>query len=404
MEKPFQDTTATQKIFNLTKRIRAVSGGTWASKTVSILVWIIDYCQSADHQVVTIVAESFPHLNLGAIRDFKNILVSNGYWLEDHWNEGQHVYKFPKTESIVEFVSFDKFGKAHGPRRDVLFINEANNIPWTIADQLITRTRKIVWLDLNPSEEFWFYTEMLPVRKDLDFITLTYKDNEALDEIAKQEILSHKTNKAWWTVYGLGQLGEILTRIYTGWGFLDEIPAEAKLERRWLDFGYKNDPTAIGEIYRWNRAYILNERLYQKGLSNQQIGEALLNYEEPETLVIADSAEPKSIDELIGYGLNIVPSRKGKDSVRHGIQLVQQQKIFVTNHSLNIKKEYRNYLWDVDKNGKILKVPAPGFDHHMDGIRYGFESFLEIASTMSLQRQEEHFIRTQIRQNLNSAK
>ena len=388
----------------MNQRIRAVSGGTWASKTVSILIWIINYCQTLHEETVTIVAESFPHLDLGAIRDFKNILKSNGYWRDDFWNEGKHVYKFPKTHSMVEFVSFDKFGKAHGPRRDILFINEANNIPWNIADQLITRTRKIIWMDWNPSEEFWFYTEMLPTRKDLDFITLTYKDNEALDDIARQEIEGHRENKAWWQVYGLGQLGAITTRIYTGWGFLDEVPEEAILERRWLDFGYKNDPTAIGEVYRWNSAYVLNERLYQKGLSNKQIADTLLNYEEPEILVIADSQEPKSIDELIGYGLNVIPSRKGPDSVRHGVQLVQQQKIFVTNHSLNIKKEYRNFLWLVDKNGKILKIPAPGFDHHMDGIRYAFSSFLEISSTFSLKRQEEVWLRNQARQHLNSTK
>ena len=157
-------------------------------------------------------------------------MIAQGYWEEKRWNESNHTYTFPNG-TILEFISFDKFGKAHGPRRDVLFINEANNIPYDIADQLITRTRKIVWLDWNPSEEFWFYTDMLPNRNDIDFITLTYKDNEALDEISIQEIESHKNNKQWWTVYGLGQLGEITTRIYTGWALIDEIPHEARLER-----------------------------------------------------------------------------------------------------------------------------------------------------------------------------
>ncbi len=198
---------------SLTKRIRAVSGGTSASKTISILVWLIDYCQSVDSQICTVVAESVPHLMLGAIRDFQNIMKSNGYWSDKNWNETKHIYTF-STRSFIEFISFDKFGKAHGPRRDILFLNEANNIPYIIADQLITRTRKIVWMDWNPSEEFWFYTEMQGKRDDIDFITLNYLDNEALDQVTVKEIESHKENKNWWQVYGLGQLGVIAARIY----------------------------------------------------------------------------------------------------------------------------------------------------------------------------------------------
>ncbi|MEK9208101.1 MAG: hypothetical protein AAB922_06445, partial [Patescibacteria group bacterium] len=128
----FTDTTATKKIFKLRKKIRAVSGGTSASKTISILVWIIDYAQNTEHKVVTIVGESVPHLNLGAKRDFKNIMVANGYWDDSAWTENG-VYTFPKG-TVVEFISFDKFGKAHGPRRDVLFLNEANYLPYDIAD------------------------------------------------------------------------------------------------------------------------------------------------------------------------------------------------------------------------------------------------------------------------------
>ena len=180
-------------------RIRAVAGGTSASKTISILIWLIDYAQSTDNQIITVVAESVPHLLLGAIRDFKSIMEAQGYFDPHRWNESKHIYTFPRG-GILEFISFDKFGKAHGPRRDVLFLNEANNIPWNIADQLITRTRNIVWIDYNPSEEFWFYTEMQPHRKDIDFITLTYLDNEALDPVSKFEIESHKHNTSWWKV------------------------------------------------------------------------------------------------------------------------------------------------------------------------------------------------------------
>jgi phage terminase large subunit len=370
----FKDTTATKRIFALKKRIRAVSGGTSASKTISILVWLIDYCQTTKNQIVTVVAESVPHLQLGAIRDFQNIMVAHGYWDNKKWNETKHQYIF-QNGSFLEFISFDKFGKAHGPRRDVLFINEANNIPYNIVDQLISRTRKIIWMDWNPSEEFWFYTDMLPTRKDVDFITLTYKDNEALDDITIYEIESHKNNKSWWTVYGLGQLGVIEGRIYSNWAVIEEIPEGAKLERRGVDFGYSNDPTAIVDIYKYNGGFILDEICYQKGLSNKNIADILKNLSN--VLTIADSSEPKSIAEIKMYGVSIIPAVKGKDSIRQGIQYIQDQQISYTRRSVNLKKEYQNYLWKCDRDGNFItpNVPNDYNNHAMDAVRYGLDSY-----------------------------
>jgi phage terminase large subunit len=372
----FSDTTATQRIFSLTKRIRAVAGGTSASKTISIIVWLIDYGQSTKNEIMTVVAESYPHLNLGAMRDFKNIMVSHGYWDDKSWNESSHTYTFP-NKTILEFISFDKFGKAHGPRRDILFINEANNLPYQIADQLITRTRKIVWMDWNPSEEFWFYTEMLNRRDDVDFITLTYKDNEALDEITIKEIESHKHNKQWWQVYGLGQLGELEHKIYKGWQIIDTIPHEARLIRRGIDFGYTNDPTVIVDIYEYNGGFIIDELCYQKGLSNKGIADILMA-SNGNVLTIADSAEPKSIDEIKSYGVNIIGAIKGQGSVYQGIQYVQDQKISLTARSIKTIKAYRNYLFRIDKNGTIINEPDDSvheWSNSMDAIRYGFSEY-----------------------------
>ena len=363
----FKNTTATKRIFKLKKRIRAVAGGMSASKTISILVWLIDYAQTNDNKIITVVAESVPHLRLGALRDFRNIMQSHGYWNEQDWNKSSSTYHFGKT--VIEFISFDKFGKAHGPRRDILFINEANNIPYNIADQLIGRTREIIWLDWNPSEEFWFYTDMQPNRDDIDFITLTYLDNEALDEISRKEIESHKHNKQWWTVYGLGQLGVLENRIYNNWQIIDEIPHEARLESRGLDFGYSNDPTAIVDIYRYNDGYILDEKLHRKGLSNREIANFINNLEN--TVTIADSAEPKSIDEIRSYGVDILPAKKGQGSVLQGIQFVQDQKISVTRKSVNLIKAYRNYLWQTDKEDKIINKPDHYLSDQMDAVRYG---------------------------------
>lgn len=371
----FSDTTATEKIFSLNKRIRAVAGGTSASKTISILIWCIDYAQSVENELVSVVSESFPHLEMGAMLDFQNIMRDRGYWEDDRWHGTKHTYTFD-TGSKVQFFSVDTYGKAHGPRRDVLYVNECNNLTYKIVDQLITRTRKIVWLDWNPSEEFWFYTEMLPNRKDIDFITLTYKDNEALDQTTIDEIESHKHNKSWWTVYGLGQLGAIESRIYTNWAIIDEIPHEARLIARGLDFGYSVDPSCLVDGYYYNGGYIFHEVFYRKGMSNQVIANTINNLQEPEMLVIADSAEPKSIDEIKGYGINILPAVKGPGSVNTGIQFVQQQKVSLTKSSINLIKEYRGYMWKTDKNGVLIKVPEPGADHGLDPIRYILNSVL----------------------------
>lgn len=362
-------------MFQLAQRIRAVSGGTGASKTISILFWLIDYAQSVKKEIITIVAESVPHLQLGAIRDFKSIMQTHNYWKQELWNESTHIYKF-ETGTLIEFISFDKFGKAHGPRRDVLFLNEANNIPYNIADQLITRTRKVIWMDWNPSEEFWFYTEMKPNRSDIDHITLNYLDNEALDEPSRQEIESHKNNKQWWQVYGLGQLGEITSRIYTGWNIVDDIPKEARLERYGLDFGYSNDPSCVISVFYFNGGWIFEECLYRKGMSNKDIADVFQTL--PQALVVADSAEPKSIDELRSYGLNVMPANKGKDSVNQGIQLIIGQPISITRKSANTLKEYRNYLWMTDKNGKMLNEPNNFQNHAMDAIRYAMSTLSRV--------------------------
>lgn len=368
----FSATTATNKISSLRKRIRAVCGGTSASKTISILIWLIDYAQSHEGELISVVSESFPHLKRGAMRDFLNIMKEQDYYVDDLWNKTDYTYTF-ETGSRIEFFSADQPSKVRGPRRDVLFINEANNIPYEAFDQLEVRTKKIIWLDWNPTNEYWFYDEVKP-RDDVEFITLTYKDNEALDPQIIRSIEARRTNKNWWLVYGLGKLGEVEGKIYKDWLIIDDIPHEARLERRGLDFGYSNDPAAIVDIYYYNGGYLLDEQLYRKGMLNKQIADFINNLPNPQTLVMADSAEPKSIDEMKLYGINILPAQKGQGSVTQGIQYVQSKQISITKRSVNGIKEYRNYLWKTDKDGKIINEPEGGLDHFLDAVRYGMES------------------------------
>lgn len=368
-------TTATKRIIELNKRIRAIQGGTSASKTISILLYLIAKAQSDKRETLTsIVSESFPHLKRGVMRDFQLIMGEHGYLKDSQWNKTDFIYTF-ETGSKIEFFSADQPDKVRGARRDRLFINEANNVAFDTFEQLEVRTKEFVFLDWNPTNEFWFYTEVLN-RDDVDHIILTYKDNEALGREIIESIEQRKERKGWWQVYGLGQLGEVEGKIYKDWKIIDEIPHEARLERRGIDFGYSNDPTAIVDVYKYNDGFIVDEICYQKGLSNKQIADILGNL--PRCITIADSAEPKSINELKSYGLNVLPVKKGKDSVRQGIQFVQDQRVSVTKASTNIIHEYRNFLWQIDKEGKITGVPEHQFKHSMDAIAYAFDSFKPI--------------------------
>jgi phage terminase large subunit len=394
-------TTATRKISKLTKKIRAVQGGTSASKTISILLYLIHRAQSDTEKTLTsIIAESTPHLKRGAIRDFKNIMQEHNYWQDSNWSATDSIYTF-ETGSKIEFFSADQPDKLRGARRDRCFINEANNIKLDAFDQLEVRTKEFIFLDWNPTNEFWFYTDILKNRDDVELIILTYKDNEALSPEIVSSIEQRKNRKGWWQVYGEGQLGEVEGKIYKNWNIIDEIPHEARLERYGLDFGYTNDPTAIIGIHKYNGGYILDEVCFQKGMSNKEIAETLKNVER--CLVIADSAEPKSIDEIRSYGINILPAEKGSGSVNQGIQYVQNQKISMTKNSVNLIKEYRNYLWSTDRDGKILNVPEGGYDHALDAVRYAFSSLKPKQDDIAVKLQNQ-FIKNTYNRPSNSTR
>ena len=376
-------TTATTRIAALTKRIRAVQGGTGASKTVSILLLLINAAQADKYPTLTsVVSESVPHIKKGTLREFKTIMQAHQYWKDSRWHETDRIYTF-ETGSQMEFFGAEDADKLRGGKRDRLFINEANNVPFTAFEEMEVRTKEYIYLDWNPVSEFWFYTDVLGKRDDVEHIKVNFADNEAIPEEILRSIEQRKNRPGWYKVYGLGELGEVEGKIYIGWRTIDEIPHEARLERYGLDFGYTNDPTAIVAVYRYQGGYILDEIAYQRGLLNNDIADILKNH--PTKLVIADAAEPKSIEEIRQFDINIIPANKGKDSVRYGIGVIQDQRISVTRRSANLLKEYRGYLWMVDANGRILNEPEQGNDHCLDAARYA------IASLIPVIRQKEFY-------------
>lgn len=365
----YQATTATKKVAQLNKRIRVIQGGTSASKTISILLLLITRAQTKHDttELTSVVAQSIPHLKRGALRDFKNIMTAHKYWKDTLWNRTDSIYTF-ETGNQIEFFSSDNGDKLRGARRDWLFMNEANNMTFEAFEQLEVRTKKGVYIDYNPTNEFWAITEVKAKRDDVDFIILTYLDNEALDVQIRESIEQRKNRAGWWKVYGLGLLGEVEGKIYKDWTIIENIPENARLLRYGLDFGYSNDPSCLVAVFNYDGGLILHEVFYQKGMSNRQIAESILV--SGNSLVVADSAEPKSIDEIKTYGINTIGANKGKDSVCNGIQYVQELKISVTMSSSNIIREYNNYLWETDKDGKVLNVPEHKYSHSMDAIRY----------------------------------
>ena len=307
--------------------------------------------------------------------DFLQIMQQQGYFQDKAWSKTDFTYTFP-NKSKIEFFSVDQPGKVRGPRRDRLFINEANNVAHETFDQLEVRTKEFVFMDWNPVTDFWYYDKVAN-RSDQECIILTYKDNEALSQQIIDSIEQRMDRKGWWKVYGEGQLGEVEGKIYTGWEIIDELPHTARLERSGLDFGYTNDPSAIVNVYRHDGGYIWDEVLYAHGMSNRRLADTILAQTHPNILVIADSAEPKSIDEMKGHGVNIIGAEKGKDSVLNTIQLVQDQKISLTKRSINLIKEYRNFLWETDKDGKVLNVPERTYKHGMDAGGYAMASIIK---------------------------
>ena len=295
-------------------------------------------------------------------------------WYDSYFNRTDSKFQFPNG-SYIEFFSADNDAKLRGARRDILYMNECNNMTFHAYTELASRTKREVFLDWNPTNKFWFHEE-LQDDTDTDFIILTYEDNEAcpqsaIDFILKAKSKAHKSNyhKNWFNVYGLGLIGNLEGVVFENWTTIDTLPKEAKYLGSGLDFGYSNDPSTIVDAYRYNGEIIFNEVLYRTGLLNNELSR-VCKKDGLRRFIFADSAEPKSIEEIKRSGVIIKGATKGKDSILYGISLLQENEFKVTKQSTNLIKELRNYTWDIDRNGNKLNKPISNFDHCIDAMRY----------------------------------
>ena len=375
-------TIAFDKLLALDKRVKIVRGGTSAGKTICILSILIDQAIRNAGSEISVVSESVPHLRRGALKDFLNILKGLNRYYEEKYNRTTLKYTF-SNGSYIEFFSTDQPDKLRGSRRTDLFINECNNVSFEAYQQLSIRTSGDIWLDYNPTNLFWVDKELINT-EDTDFITLTYKDNNELPdsiikEIEKARLKASKSSywANWWRVYGLGEIGTLEGACIPDWKQIDVIPPHARLLCHGLDFGYSVDEAALVALYKLDDAYIFDEVLYRKGMLNSHISQYLKNNQILGSLW-ADSAEPKSIAELNTYGHQVFPVTKGRDSIVYGINLINQNNIFVTQRSKNLIKELQGYVWMKDKQGNTLQKPNPmSGDHSIDAARYALTSQLQ---------------------------
>lgn len=358
-------------MLKLDKPIKGVQGGTSAGKTYNIIPIEIDYAIKNPFTESSIVAESVPHLKRGALKDFKKIMNQTGRWNPDHWHDTDKKYTFANG-SYIEFFGADDGAKLRGARRDRLYMNEANKMSFETYTMLASRTHGQITLDWNPTNKFWFHDELLG-DKDVDFIILTYKDNEACPERAKEFILKAKEKaktstfwENWFTVYGLGQVGSLEGAVFGNWSYGEFDESLTSVFGQ--DYGFSVDPSTLVEcaISKEDKKIYIRQHFYKTKLTTSEIYALNTKYA-GKKLIVGDSAEPRLISEIRAKGCNLVAVKKPKDSIITGIAMMQDYELIIQEAgSSELTRELRNYVW----NDKRKSKPIDAFNHLIDAIRY----------------------------------
>jgi len=377
---PLRTTIHFEQLQNSTKRISVFQGGTRSAKTYNILIWIIIYLCQNRGKIVTICRETLPSLRGTAMRDFFEILESVKLYNVKSHNKTNNEYTL--NGNLVEFISIDESQKIRGRKRHILFINEANEINKEAWLQLAFRTKEKIILDYNPSDEISFIYDDILTRDDCELFISTYLDNPFLEKELVEEIERLKlTDENYWNIYGLGQRGKSLEKIYTHWINNKPFPGTFDETIYGLDFGF-NNPSALVEYSIKDQCVYITELLYESGLTNNDLIRKLeILIPNKNNYIYADCAEPARIEEIQRMGFNVYPADK---SVKDGIDFIKTQRLFLNPSSVQLKKEFQSYSWKKNKDGVILDEPIKFNDHLPDAVRYaGYTHSKNIAPTIT---------------------
>ncbi|UOE51403.1 terminase large subunit [Mucilaginibacter sp. SMC90] len=375
-----------------TAHIVVNQGGTSSGKTFAIEQALFCIAGENPKQVITIVGQDIPNLKAGAMRDALNIYSSSQVLQAKikNYNKSDRIFEF-LNGSIIEFKSYDNSQDAKSGKRDYLFINEANGLPWDVYTELALRTKKRIFIDYNPNTGFWVHEHLIG-KPGVQLIVSDHRHNPFLTPEVHGKIEALKAvDVELWKVYARGLTGKITGLIFDNWYICESIPAEARLIALGLDFGFTNDETGCIELYQQNGELWVNELFYETGLTNTDISSKLkevgvnVNNE-----IIADSAEPKSIEELKRMGWRIIASKKGADSIKNSIDILKRYKINVTGSSVNLRNELNRYKWRTDATGKTINEPVDSWNHLIDPLRYIALNKLKINKAGNLQSRLPH--------------
>lgn len=360
-----------RKNFNSTSDIVVNQGGTSSGKTYAILQVLFAKAIS-ETCIITVVGQDIPNLKVGALRDAIDIHNGDDAIKQQvvFYNRSDRVFSF-MNGSIMEFNSYDNDQDAKSGKRDYLFVNEANGIQYNIYEQLSLRTRKQVYIDYNPDTSFWVHDKIIPL-PNTELIISDHRHNPFLSEKIRDKIEGLKSKDLdLWKVYARGITGRIEGLIFKKWYILNEDFSNKNLIGYGIDFGFTNDPTTLIEVRMQDGELYVKELIYETGLTNQDISSKMEALGVSKSaLIVADSAEPKSIEELRRLRWTIDGVKKGKDSVMFGINLLKGYAINVHASSVNLIKELEQYKWKVNKNGDSLNVPIDEYNHAIDALRY----------------------------------
>ena len=364
-------TNVFSKLLKAKSRIIISQGGTSSSKTYSTLqlLYLIAFKKQGTH--ISVVSETLPHLKRGAMRDFFKIIKEDNLYHEKYHNKTQNIYNI--GSSIIEFFPADSGEKVRGARRDYLFINECDNITFETFNQLEVRTKHQIYLDYNPSHEFWVHENLMRPEVDYTFIKSTYRDNPYLDANIIKSIESRKfTDPQWWRVFGEGELGYSESIIFNHWKQTKTIP-DGNIAYG-LDFGY-NHPTALVKVTENDNKFFAEQLIFESHLTNQQLIEKLkqLNINR-NAEIFADYSRPEQIREIYLAGFNIKDANK---DVKKGIDSVKSKELYIHENSIDLIKELRTYSWKKDRNEKLIDEPVKINDDLCDALRYCIHTWKE---------------------------